>query len=241
MRKEKIIIGLIIVNIILVTIVCKFVINNTKILETKQKMKEMSEETKVTELNNQINAFNLEHTEYMNYIQTCKTKIATALINEGVETSDQETLETMADKISRVLQARTKDATATADNITAGKTAYINGELITGTGVDNENYYNEGKNSISSNFSCFDLGTGTTFNLSSYDNYQAFTANNFITSITNASRQCGSVGTDSPIASFSVNKSYDSTTGILKITAKIGCYSNVTTLSLSDVHTYLIY
>lgn len=35
-------------------------------------------------------------------------------------------------------------ATATADNITAGKTAWVNGELITGNGSDNQTYYNNG-------------------------------------------------------------------------------------------------
>ena len=38
----------------------------------------------------------------------------------------------MAENISNVLQARTKDATATADNIAKGYTAYVNGKLITG-------------------------------------------------------------------------------------------------------------
>ena len=37
----------------------------------------------------------------MNYIQTCKTQIATVLTNKGVETSDQETLETMAANIAK--------------------------------------------------------------------------------------------------------------------------------------------
>ena len=82
---------------------------------------------------------------YMNYIQTCKTKIATALTNEGVATSDQAKLETMAENISKVLQARTNKATATADNITQGKTAWVNGKLITGNGTDNNNYYSLGK------------------------------------------------------------------------------------------------
>ena len=108
----------------------------------------MNESTQVTDLNNQINALNTEHTEYLNYIQTCKTKIATALGNEGVTTSNDATLETMAGNISRVLKERTKNATATADNITAGKTAYVNGELITGNGADNTAYYNSGKQSV---------------------------------------------------------------------------------------------
>ena len=42
------------------------------------------------------------------------------------------------------MQARTSNATAIADNISKGKTAWVNGALITGTGVDNEVYYAQG-------------------------------------------------------------------------------------------------
>ena len=132
MKSKKILILLIITNIILLGFICSFININGDIIREKQIVKEMSESTQVTDLNNQINSLNTEHTEYMNYIQTCKTAIATALTNEGVETSDQETLETMADNISRVLQAKTKDVTATAEDIANGKTAYVNGELVIG-------------------------------------------------------------------------------------------------------------
>ena len=111
MKKEKIIVLLIGINIILIGIICSLISKNGNIIKEKQIIKEMSSTTQETELNNQINSLNAEHTEYMNYIQTCKTKIATALANEGVPTSNEATLETMAGNISNVLQARTKDAT----------------------------------------------------------------------------------------------------------------------------------
>ena len=134
MKKERsIILVLCIIIIILIGIICLFINEKDVINNKKMIIKEMTQSTLETDLNNQINALNTEHTDYMNYIQTCKTKIATALTNEGVTTSDQETLETMATNIGKVLEARTRDATAIADNISEGKTAYVNGELITGT------------------------------------------------------------------------------------------------------------
>lgn len=139
-NKERKLKAIIIILIITILILCMqlFLVKKGSINSKKQIIKEMSESEQVTDLNNQINELNTSHTEYMNYIQTCKTQIATALTNEGVATSDQATLETMAESISKVLQERTKDATATADNITDGKTAYVNGEKIVGTYIKEE-------------------------------------------------------------------------------------------------------
>ena len=106
------------ITIFLIIIVLTL-INSFEVIKTnRQILKEMTSSTLEENLNAQITELNSEHTEYMNYIQTCKTKIATALTNEGVETSDQILLEEMAENISNILQARTSDATATADNIT---------------------------------------------------------------------------------------------------------------------------
>ena len=44
---------------------------------------------------------------------------------------------TFGDSIKGIVKEVTKNATATADNISEGKTAWINGELVTGNGADN--------------------------------------------------------------------------------------------------------
>ena len=61
-----------------------------------------------------------------------KSVIATAITNQGISTSVDDTAETMAENIGMILQERTKEATATQEDIAEGKTAWVNGELITG-------------------------------------------------------------------------------------------------------------
>lgn len=150
MKNKKLLI--ISLTIVIIILIMQLILNKNRFINISDKMiKGMSSSVQETELNNQINSLNVEHTDYMNYIQSCKAKLANALTNEGVTTSNEATLETMAKSISKVLQARTSDATATADNITKGCTAYVNGQLITGTGADNNLFYNLGMSDSTSN------------------------------------------------------------------------------------------
>ena len=66
-----------------------------------------------------------------------KKVIATAISNEGITTQENDSAEVMANNIGKILEERTKNATATAENISSGKTAWVNGQLIIG---ENEKY-----------------------------------------------------------------------------------------------------
>ena len=65
------------------------------------------------------------------------------------------------------------------------------------------------------------LGTGTSFNVSSYEGYKNFTANNFIVGASKGNSPVGSASkhTCRPKAGgFTISKTYTASTGVLKIT-----------------------
>ena len=142
--KNKKVVVFVIINIILIGIICSLISIKKNLIKEKQVIKEMSESTQISDLQNQINQLNASQEEYAKNIQSYKAKLATAITNQKVTTSENATIDEMVTNIGNILQARTNDATATADNITAGKTAYVNGKLITGNGADNNSYYNQG-------------------------------------------------------------------------------------------------
>ena len=154
-----------------------------------------------------------------------KTAIANA-IEEAGGVKPEITAETavFADNIKGILKEVTKNATATADNISEGKTAWVNGELITGTGKDNETNYNDGsKNAKLKKVKIGSCTSTKTFTITDYSGWESFTVDNFAIEIVDAhgsiwysSRaDSGSVGS----GTLKFSKTYDNTTGTLTVTA----------------------
>lgn len=125
--------------------------DNGIITKTKQAKENtllaQEEETKqLNQLYEQLN--NMENgnidtgdSEAVEKLLNFKKVIATAVTNEGVVTQETDTAEVMASNIGKILQERTKGATATTGDIIEGKTAWGNGEEIIGTAKSNEAKY----------------------------------------------------------------------------------------------------
>ena len=140
-KESKLILIIVILSILLIAMSINIIFNSKGILiNTKQIIKEMN----TSEYDSQITELNKSHEDYAAQVQANKKKLAQAITNQKVTTSENATIDEMVTNIGNILQARTKDATATADNITAGKTAWVNGKLITGNGADNNSYYDQG-------------------------------------------------------------------------------------------------
>ena len=150
----------IIVLILLAGISINLILGNNGIITIAKKAKEnielarVEEETQLNELYTQLESNNTGSggTNYdaIAKLTEFKTSIANAIDEAGGIKPDT-TAETaiFADNIKGIIKEVTKDATATADNISEGKTAWINGIKIVGTGLDNNSYYEKGKSEIS--------------------------------------------------------------------------------------------
>ena len=101
----------------------------------------------------QINSGNSETLNNLrNQITTLESEKKTLEDNLKAEQDKNKTLETQMADLNNKYDNLKKEydkffndpGTATADNISEGKTAWVNGKMITGTGVDVTNAYNQG-------------------------------------------------------------------------------------------------
>ena len=112
-------------------------------------------------------------------------------------------------KVTANSLASQTSATATSADILTGKTAWVNGNKLTGIGKIRELYKFEG------NFSFNTSGNNIDINITSVANYESLTAENMVVAL-NAIRGAlsGTGGAISPTVSI---QSYDATKGIVRI------------------------
>ena len=157
-----------VIIIVMAIVVALLIISSIRVLLLKEEIfnqdyieiKKLNESTKKTDLESQIVNLNSEMTSYKEYTQTCRQRIAEALTKEKVETANDASIETVTQNVDRILEERTKDATATEDYISNGKTAYVNGKKITGNGSKFDVVELKGKKYIYNQGNTYDELTG---------------------------------------------------------------------------------
>ena len=179
----------IIVLVILAGVSINLTLGNNGIITIAQKAKENmelakeEEERELNELYTQLetgesSSGNLPY-DSIAKLTEFKTAIANAIEEAGGIKPDT-TAETsvFANNIKGIVKEVTKNATATADNISEGKTAWVNGELITGVGKDVTDAYNkgieEGKKSSNTEFKSTHItgcNSDVTLDVSSYSTF----------------------------------------------------------------------
>lgn len=130
--KNKRIAVLLIINVILVGIICNLLKGKVNIIKEKQLIKEMTE----TEYDSQITELNKSHTNYAEYIETCKETIANAITDMGIETESTDTIDTMANNIRNIksgVEPLIRSYTITLTGATNGANDYGHKTYYTGT------------------------------------------------------------------------------------------------------------
>ena len=146
----------IIVLIILAGISINLILGDNGIITIAKKAKEntelarIEEETELNELYTQFEEDGGSSGGTIYDVIAKLTEFKTAIANYieeagGIKPEISAETSVFGDSIKGIVKEVTKDATSVADNISEGKTAWVDGVKVTGTGADNKAYYEQGK------------------------------------------------------------------------------------------------
>ena len=211
LKNKKILLGIILVLIIMLLLI-GISINNKNIIQ-----KQVKEAEKLAEAN-QDNSYitTAEHLAEVNASVAKLTEFKSAIANYiseagGAKPETTADVSTFGESIKGIVKEVTKDATANAEDITEGKTAYVNGNKITG------NAKNENKSTI------VKVALSTEGRGSYTINVATFITNNNIdidyTKLTNNNFGYETNGVTATTIGYTASPSYsyDASTGILSI------------------------
>jgi hypothetical protein len=140
----------------------------------------------------------------------------TSNLNAGGSYTIPEGYHNGSGKVTANSLASQTSATATSADIAEGKTAWVNGNKLTGTGKIRELHKFEG------NFSFNTSGNNMDINIASIANYESLTVENMVVALNDVvGTLSGTGGAISPTVSI---QSYDATKGIVRIRITYGTY-----------------